>query len=158
MKKTELKKYASLIARTGAGIVKGDEVIIQAELDQPEFVEMLVTECYRAGAKKVTVEWSHQPLQKLHVRYRSLKTLSSVEDWEVEKLRRRTEVAFTPELRQEVRTLLAEMHDLYSRGRTPKVRPTKGCSACSLKELCLPKLMRGKSVSAYLGSAMEGTG
>ncbi len=92
MKKTELKKYASLIARTGAGIVKGDEVIIQAELDQPEFVEMLVTECYRAGAKKVTVEWSHQPLQKLHVRYRSLKTLSSVEDWEVEKLRRRTEV------------------------------------------------------------------
>ena len=72
--------------------------------------------------------------------------------------RRRTEVAFTPELRQEVRTLLAEMHDLYCRGRTPKVRPTKGCSACSLKELCLPKLMRGKSVSAYLGSAMEGTG
>lgn len=92
MKKTELKKYASLIARTGAGIVKGDEVIIQAELDQPEFVEMLCTECYRAGAKKVTVEWSHQPLQKLHVRYRSLKTLSVVEDWEVEKMRRRTEV------------------------------------------------------------------
>ncbi len=73
-------------------------------------------------------------------------------------LHRRTEVAFTPELRREVRELLAQMHDLYSRGRTPKVRPTKGCNACSLKELCLPRLMRGRSVSAYLRGAMEGTG
>ncbi len=89
MKKTELKKYASLIARTGAGIVKGDEVVIQAELDQPEFVEILVAECYKAGAKKVMVEWSHQPLQKLHVRYRSIKTLGTVEAWEEAKLRHR---------------------------------------------------------------------
>ena len=69
--------------------------------------------------------------------------------------RRRTEVAFTTELRLEVRTLLTEMHDLYDRGRTPRSRPTKACNACSLKALCLPKLMRGKSVSAYLRSAME---
>ena len=91
MKKTELKKYASLIARTGAGIVKGDEVIIQAELDQPEFVEILVNECYKAGAKKVMVEWSHQPLQKLHVRHRSQKVLGTVEDWEVAKIRHRVD-------------------------------------------------------------------
>ena len=70
--------------------------------------------------------------------------------------RRRTEVDFTPELRQEVRALLEEMHALYVRGSTPKVKPTKGCNACSLKGLCLPKLMRSKSVSAYLRSAMEG--
>ena len=70
--------------------------------------------------------------------------------------RRRTEVDFTPELRREVTSLLAEMHDLYRRGRTPKVKPTKACSACSLKSLCLPKLMRGKSVSSYLRGAMEG--
>jgi len=48
------------------------------------------------------------------------------------------------------------MHDLYRRGHTPKVKPTKACSACSLKSLCLPKLMRGKSVSSYLRGAMEG--
>ena len=70
--------------------------------------------------------------------------------------RRRTEVDFTPELRQEVRALLEEMHALYARGSTPKVKPTKGCNACSLKGLCLPKLMRSKSVSAYLRGAMEG--
>ena len=59
------------------------------------------------------------------------------------------------ELRQEVRALLAEMHSLYAQGKTPKVKPTKACGACSLKELCLPKLMRSKSVSSYLRHAME---
>ena len=69
--------------------------------------------------------------------------------------RRRTEVVFTPELRQEVRSLTSEMHDLYNRGYTPKVKPTKSCNACSLKELCLPKLMRSRSVTDYLRREME---
>ena len=69
--------------------------------------------------------------------------------------RRRTEVDFTPELRQEVRALTTEMRTLYTRGVTPKVKPTKACNACSLKALCLPKLMRSKSVSSYVRSAME---
>ena len=68
---------------------------------------------------------------------------------------RRTEVDFTPELRQEVTDLLTEMHELYRRGYTPKVKPSKSCNACSLKELCLPKLLRSRSVSAYLRGAME---
>ena len=59
------------------------------------------------------------------------------------------------ELRQRVRDSLAEMHDYLRRGCTPKVKPQKGCSACSLKELCLPKLMKAKSVSGYLKGAME---
>ncbi len=85
MKKTELRKYASLIARTGGGVKKGDRVIITASLDQPEFVEMLATECYRAGAKKVSVEWQHQPLAKLANRYQSTKTLSEIPAWEIAK-------------------------------------------------------------------------
>ncbi|MBQ6893257.1 MAG: aminopeptidase [Clostridia bacterium] len=85
MKATILRKYASLIARKGVNITKGDDVIIMAELDQPKFVEYVVDECYKAGARQVTVEWSHQPLQKLHVRHRSLKTLSKVEDWEIKR-------------------------------------------------------------------------
>ena len=70
-------------------------------------------------------------------------------------IRRRERVAFTPELRTQVRQMLEQMHDLYQRGYTPKVKPTKSCNACSMKELCLPKLMKNRSVSAYLKSAME---
>ena len=46
MKKTVLRQYAKLIARIGVNVQKGQEVIIQAELDQPEFVQMVVQECY----------------------------------------------------------------------------------------------------------------
>ena len=92
MKKTVLKDYAKLIATVGANIQKGQDVIVMAELDQPEFVEMVVDQCYKAGARKVEVQWQHQPLTKLNVRHKSLKTLSTLEDWEVEKLRYRTKV------------------------------------------------------------------
>lgn len=69
--------------------------------------------------------------------------------------RRRTEVTFTEELRDRVRTCLAEMHQLYARQYTPRVKPRKGCAACSLKELCLPVLMRKKPVEDYLREAIE---
>lgn len=69
--------------------------------------------------------------------------------------RRRTPVIFTEELRQRVSDCLSEMHDLMQRGYTPKVKPQKGCTACSLRELCLPKLMKTRSVSAYVKGAME---
>ncbi len=69
--------------------------------------------------------------------------------------RRRVRVPFTEQLRQEVRDMLSQMHVLYSRGYTPKVKPSKSCNACSLKELCLPKLMKNKSVAVYLKDAME---
>ena len=57
--------------------------------------------------------------------------------------------------RQEVRDCLTEMHELYRRGHTPKVKPTKSCNACSLKEVCLPKLMRTTSVKTYLQKSLE---
>jgi len=82
MKKTILRKYAQLIARRGVNIDKGQEVVIVAELDQPEFVKMLTEECYRAGAGKVHVEWQYQPLEKLHVRHQTTRRLSTMEKWE----------------------------------------------------------------------------
>ena len=59
MNKTRLKKYANLIAVCGVNVQKGQEVFISAELDQPEFVKMVVEACYKAGAGKVTVDWSY---------------------------------------------------------------------------------------------------
>ena len=82
MKKTVLRSYARLIARVGVNIQKGQEVMINCDLDQPKFVELLVDECYKAGARKVIVEFNYQPLQKLHVRHRSVTTMAKVEEWE----------------------------------------------------------------------------
>ena len=86
MKITTLRKYARLIARSGVNIQKGQEVLIFCDLDQPKFVELLVDECYKAGAKKVKVEFSYQPLQKLHIRHQTVTTLAKVEEWEKTRL------------------------------------------------------------------------
>ena len=82
MKKTVLREYAKLIVRCGANVQKGQEVMIYAELDQPEFVQMVAEEAYKAKAKKVIVEWSYQPLSKVHVRYQTVKTLGDVPQWQ----------------------------------------------------------------------------
>ena len=82
MKKTVLREYAKLIVRCGVNVQKGQEVIIYAGLDQPEFVAMVVEQAYKAKAKKVTVEWNYDPLTKLHVRYQSVKTLGAVSEWQ----------------------------------------------------------------------------
>ncbi|MBQ9098228.1 MAG: aminopeptidase [Clostridia bacterium] len=91
MKKTVLRKYAQLIAKMGGNVQKGQDVILYAELDQPEFAKMVAEECYRLGARKVWMEWSYQPMVKLNQQKCSLKTLSRIEDWEVEKLKHRAE-------------------------------------------------------------------
>ena len=82
MKKTVLREYARLIVKKGVNVQNGQEVLIYADLDQPEFVAMVVEEAYKAKARKVSVEWNYQPLTKLHVRYRSVTTMGTVEDWE----------------------------------------------------------------------------
>ena len=92
MKKTVMKKYAQLIAVTGANVQKGQEVMINSSVETAEFARMVAEECYRAGAKKVIVEWSYQPLEKTNYRYRSIKTLSTIEKWEIERLEHRATV------------------------------------------------------------------
>ena len=86
MKQSKLRAYARLIARTGAGIKEGQEVLLYAALDQPKFVEMLTEECYLAGARKVIVQWNHDPLTVLHAKYQSPDELSQYENWELERL------------------------------------------------------------------------
>ena len=82
MKKTVLREYAKLLVRCGINVQKGQEVMIYAGLDQPEFFQMVVEEAYKAKAKKVIVEWNYGPLTKLHVRYQSVKTMGTVEEWQ----------------------------------------------------------------------------
>ncbi len=82
MKKSVLREYARLIIRCGVNVQKGQDVLLTAELDQPEFVKMVVEEAYKAGAREVTVNWTYQPLQKIHTRHQTVKTMGTVKEWE----------------------------------------------------------------------------
>ena len=69
--------------------------------------------------------------------------------------RRRENITFSQELRDEVKEIFQEMHQYYERGYTPKVKKSKACNSCSLKEICLPKLEKTISVSDYIAQALK---
>lgn len=91
MKKTVLQNYARLIARKGVNVRKGQDVVIRADLDQPEFVKMVAEECYKAGARLVSVDWSYQPMTKVAYRHCKTSVLSGIEEWAIKKLEYRAE-------------------------------------------------------------------
>lgn len=66
-----------------------------------------------------------------------------------EKTHRRQKVEFSDALREQVREDFQEMHRIFRRGQTPMVKRRKSCNACSLKELCLPQILKKPSVAAY---------
>lgn len=69
--------------------------------------------------------------------------------------RRRYPVAFDQALRQRVTALLSEMHELYGRRHTPMVKPSKACKACSLADICVPRLYRSGSVETYISRRLK---
>ncbi len=71
--------------------------------------------------------------------------------------KRRLQVEITPEMRQRVRDIFAEMHQYFRSGHIPKVKTSRRCSACSLKDLCMPKLQGITDVRKYLDESL-GTG
>lgn len=87
MKVKRLRKYAELIARMGANVQKGQDVYLYASLEQPKFIEMVTEELYKLGARKVHVKWQYSDMEKFHVKYQSLESLSTVETFEEEELK-----------------------------------------------------------------------
>lgn len=64
--------------------------------------------------------------------------------------RKRTYVELSDDLRLEVKRMSTEMHDLFRKGYTPNVKPDKRCKACSLENLCVPKLQKTMPVRKYI--------
>lgn len=69
--------------------------------------------------------------------------------------RRRLKVEITPQLRQDTENALREMHELFRKRYTPKVKRSKACNACSLKNICLPVLCSQKSAKDHILSMLE---
>ena len=69
-------------------------------------------------------------------------------------IRRREKIEFTEVLKCKVKDMFMEMHKYYRQRYTPKVKWSKRCNACSLKDLCLPILNKNISVKKYLDDRM----
>lgn len=58
------------------------------------------------------------------------------------------------QLRKRVSEIFKEMHQYYEKRYTPRVKWSKSCNACSLKDICIPVLGKQKSVSEYIEKKM----
>lgn len=70
-------------------------------------------------------------------------------------IKHRLKVSLDRDLRERVKKILKEMHELYERRYTPKVKPTRSCNACSLVEICMPKLYKTSSVNKYISEHLK---
>lgn len=68
--------------------------------------------------------------------------------------KRRLKVVLSDDLKEKTKEICKEMHSIFERGYTPKVKQTKKCNSCSLKELCLPKLEKISDVREYINSTI----
>ena len=85
MKKSELRKYANLIAKVGANVQKGQDVVITASVDQELLVSYVMEECYKLGARIVSTNWLSDVCSKVTYKKAKVKDLGEVPNWQIEK-------------------------------------------------------------------------
>ncbi len=86
-----LRKYAELIVRTGVNVQPGQIVQLTISVEQHEFAALVIEECYKAGAKKVNVDWTSDVQSRLNFTYAQQDMLSAVLPWEEAKMKQMTE-------------------------------------------------------------------
>ena len=86
-----LRKYAELIVRTGANVQPGQIVQLTIAVEQHTFAMMVMESCYRAGAKKVNIEWLCDGQNKLNYLYAEQEVLATVLPWEEMKMKQMTQ-------------------------------------------------------------------
>ena len=124
-----MRKYAKLLIKQGINIQKGQQLNINAEIESAEFVAMLAEEAYRAGAGNVRVDWNYLPLTKLAYRHRTVKSLTNIPGWEIEKAK------YDSELLPARLFVLSEDPD--------------GLASCNAQKMQKASIARSKAVKKY---------
>lgn len=86
MNKKILKDYAKLIVEIGANVQKNQDVVVYSRVNEAYFAEYVVEACYKMKARSVRIEWSDDKITRLKYKYESLKTLTTIPEWNLKKL------------------------------------------------------------------------
>ena len=61
----KLKEYADLLVRVGVNVQKGQDLVINAQVDQAPFARLCVKAAYEAGARSVDVSWGDDAISRM---------------------------------------------------------------------------------------------
>ncbi|MBQ9366227.1 MAG: aminopeptidase [Victivallales bacterium] len=81
MEQSLLQDYARLIVEAGVNPDKGQAVMVYAELDQPDFVRMVVKSLYEHGVSEVILRWEDSPCRRLDYQYVDEALLATPKPW-----------------------------------------------------------------------------
>lgn len=85
MNQKKLQQYAEMIVKEGVRIQKGEEIWITASVENYKFTNVIVEECYLAGAKKVVVDWYSTDKERLDYKHQTISELGKVPSYRIAK-------------------------------------------------------------------------
>ena len=110
---------------------------------------------YKKGKPKLTEEDKLQVVAPALCLEEMFSTQISVGAIFYGETRKRELFEISEQLRDEVKRMFEEMHQYYARKYTPKVKTSRACTSCSLKDICLPKMNKAVSVKSYIKQRLE---
>jgi aminopeptidase len=82
--KLMIEKLARLAVQVGVNVQKGQQVVVRGTTESKELVRAIVEEAYKAGAKKVSVNWADDYVSRSGLTYMDVETLEDVPNWQIE--------------------------------------------------------------------------
>jgi aminopeptidase len=86
-KKELLKKFATLAVETGANVQKGQLVGVNAPTDAKELAREIVEAAYKAGAKRVVVNWTDAYVGRSNYDGMTIEELENIPQWSIDRLK-----------------------------------------------------------------------
>ena len=78
MNKALLKKYAKIVTTVGANVGKDDDVLINSSLEGVPLSRLICEECYKAGARRVHVNYNDRAVSRLKFLNENIETLADI--------------------------------------------------------------------------------
>jgi len=88
---TLLEKYAKLAVYVGANVQKDQPVVIRSTTQSAELARLIAKHAYEAGAKRVSVQWSDDYVNRYGLENMSVETLEDVPEWIVSRAKHEIE-------------------------------------------------------------------
>jgi aminopeptidase len=83
---TRIDRFAELVVRIGVDVQPGQDVLVDAGVDDPRIARAVVDKAYAAGARRVHLEYSDPHLRRSAIVHRAEEALRTAYRWEFEQM------------------------------------------------------------------------